>query len=57
MYKDVLDILSAYPGRCPVIVKCTNSGKAFKMPRMVSVDGLIKTELLALLDESDIVIR
>lgn len=57
LYKDVLDILSAYPGKCPVIVKCTNLNKAFKMPRLVDVDGLIKTELLALLDESDIVIR
>ena len=57
VYNDIVDILSAYPGKSEVKIKCSNTGKVFKMNMCVNLDSLIKTELLAVLEEKDIVIR
>ena len=54
---DIDEILSSYPGRSEVKIKCSETGKVFKMNMMVNLNSHIKTELLAVLDEKDIVIR
>ena len=57
VYNDVVEILSSYPGRSEVKIKCASTDKVFKMNMNVNLNTHIKTELLAVLDEKDIVIR
>ena len=57
VYNDIVEILSSYPGRSEVKIKCSATEKVFKMNMCVNLNSLIKTELLAVLDEKDIVIR
>ena len=57
LYNKVVTILSNYPGESEVCVRCTQSGKAFKMNNKVEISNLIENELCGVLDEGNIVVQ
>ena len=57
IYNKVVTILANYPGESEVCVRCTQSGKAFKMNNKVTISNLIENELCGVLDEGNIVIQ
>jgi hypothetical protein len=50
-------ILSSYPGKSEVIVKCISTGNAFKMNRQVSTSKHLLSELLGIMPEENIIIK
>jgi DNA polymerase-3 subunit alpha len=57
LYNVIVGILSSYPGKSEVIVKCISTGNAFKMNRQVSPSKHLLSELLGILPEENIVIK
>jgi DNA polymerase-3 subunit alpha len=57
LYNSIINIISSYPGKSEVIVKCSSTGSVFKMNREVSPTNHLLVELLGVLPESDIVIK
>ena len=56
-YNKVVTILANYPGDSEVFVRCTQSGKAFKMNNKVTISNLIENELCGVLDEGNIIVQ
>ena len=57
LYNRIVSILSDYPGESEVIVRCTSTGNAFKMNKTVSISMILQTELLGVLEESNVVVK
>ena len=57
LYNDVIEIISTYPGESEVFVRCTETGKAFKMNKTVSISSHLESELFGVLGEDNIVIQ
>ena len=56
IYNKVMLILNLYNGNCPVICKCTNSNKPFKVNKTVNPNNLLLNELVGLLGEDSVVL-
>ena len=54
LYNSIIEILDSHIGASSVYIKCSSTGKAFKLNSTVSYDNLLEYELLALLPPQDI---
>jgi hypothetical protein len=57
LYNSIINIISSYPGKSEVIVKCSSTGNIFKMNREVNTTKHLLIELLGILPEGDIVVK
>lgn len=57
LYNSIINIISSYPGKSEVIVKCSATGNVFKMNREVNVSKHLLIELVGLLPETDIIVK
>ena len=54
LHQNILTILKSYPGVSPVIIKCTELNKSFKLSYGVNLTNYLQNELNSLLTESNI---
>ncbi len=54
IHQNILSILKNYPGKTPVIIRCSSTNKAYKINLMVNTNNYLMNELYALLDEENI---
>ena len=54
---DILESLKSYPGKSPVIVKCSVQNKPFKLPVTVNTKGFLINELHAYIEDKFIVVK
>ena len=57
LYDKVKKITSSYPGKSPVVIKCTSSNKGFSFNTKVDVNNYLKNELIGLLGEDNVIIK
>ncbi len=57
LYNVITGIINSYPGNSEVLVRCCETGKAFKLNKDVSISQHLLGELLGVLDENDILIK
>ena len=57
IYQKVKDIISSYPGKMPVVIKCSSSNKAFSFSAKVDANNYLENELVGLLGEKNVVIK
>lgn len=57
MFDNVLDILSSYKGKSPVVVKCETTGKVYRLNVKVDANNNLKNELLCFIKPEFIVIK
>ena len=54
---DILDILKSYPGTSDVVIKCSVTNQIYKLNIRVNLNSFVNQELLAIVGESNIVVR
>ena len=54
---DILESLKSYPGKSPVIVKCSVQNKPFKLPVTVNTKGFLINELHAYIEDKFIIVK
>ena len=57
LYDKVKKIVSSYPGKSALIIKCSSQNKAFSFNTKVEVNNYLKNELIGLLGEENVIIR
>ncbi|MBQ4557843.1 MAG: DNA polymerase III subunit alpha [Clostridia bacterium] len=55
--KEIFEVLQTYPGKSPVVIKCSTTGQVFKLNFTVSCEGFAVPELRAYLGEENLIIR
>lgn len=54
---EILDILKSYPGTSDVVIKCSVTNQIYKLNIRVNLNSFVNQELLAIVGESNIVVR
>ena len=54
MKDEVFKILEFYPGKIPVIAKCTRTNRAYSLPFKVDASVALQNELMGLIDEDSV---
>ncbi len=54
MHLNIMSIMKNYPGKTPVIIRCSSTNKAFKINLMVNTNNYLMNELNSLLSEENI---
>ena len=57
LYNKIVSVLADYVGESEVFVRCSCTGKAFKMNKKVSISNHLENELCGILSEDSIVIK
>ena len=57
VYTKVKDIISSYPGKSPVVIKCSSTNNAFAFSARVELNNYLSNELIGLLGESNVILR
>ncbi len=57
VYDKVKLIIASYPGKVPVVIKCTSTNKAFAFSAKVDANNYLQNELIGLLGEENVIIR
>ena len=57
LYEKIKKVISYYPGKSSIIIKCTSSNKAFSFNTKVDVNNYLKNELIGLLGEENVIIK
>ena len=57
LYNKVISIVGTYPGENDVFVRCTETGKAFKMNKTASISNHLENELVGVLGEDNVVVQ
>ena len=54
---EIVDILKSYPGTSDVVIKCSVTNQIYKLNIRVNLNSFVNQELLAIVGESNIVVR
>ena len=54
LHENILKVLKSYPGNNPVIIKCTNLNKSFRLSFQVNITNYLLNELYSLITEDNI---
>lgn len=57
VYTKVKDIISSYPGKSSVVIKCSSTNNAFAFSARVELNNYLSNELIGLLGESNVILR
>ena len=57
LYNTILSIISSYPGKSEIFVRCSATEKAFKMNRKASISQHLLGELLGILPQEDVLVK
>ena len=57
VYNNVKKIASTYTGDVPVVIKCSQTGKAFSFNTKVDINNYILNELTGLLGEGNVIVK
>ena len=56
-FQKIKKSLSSYSGKSPVIIKCTDCGKAFSYSETVEINNYLLNELYGIVGESNVVVK
>ncbi|MBO4412641.1 MAG: DNA polymerase III subunit alpha, partial [Clostridia bacterium] len=57
LYNKVISIIGTYPGENEVYVRCTETGKAFKMNKTTNISNHLENELVGALGEDNVIVQ